>query len=461
MKKLLAILLAIVMVVGSQAAVFAAADSNTGRDLAVENGYAQQLKELGLFKGVSDTNFDLNRAPSRVEAIIMLIRLLGEEGTALSGSYTHPFTDVPAWADAYVGYAYENGLTKGMSATKFGSGTANAQMYTTYVLRALGYSDTDGLDFTYENPFTLAENCGILPSNVDKKNFLRADAVTISHASMTANLKNREKTLAEDLIEKSVFSKDIYADSYNETIQNTFKSEWIGEKKLKITVYGKIVKDSIYIASYGGAGGYYYGEYTGGELINNNYEITLETGWKIYVPIPKVVLRVFPSNLNPDEFENYIDWDNGAIPGEIGYFDGSLSETLRNFQKEFHGLKPNEEKEISGDGKIEITYEGERRFRVHISDYSINTDEVMCICFSVEGDDGDGDIREGYGHERGGAYYTVDGGDFIVDYSKWVGPSDEDKDRVTEFVKNKEFTYEYYIEFPNRASITYTGTYKL
>lgn len=68
------------------------------------NVKAAALKQLGLFKGVSETDFDLDRAPSRTEALIMLIRMLGKESEALSGSWRHPFTDVDSWADKYIGY---------------------------------------------------------------------------------------------------------------------------------------------------------------------------------------------------------------------------------------------------------------------------------------------------------------------------------------------------------------------
>ncbi|MBQ5355183.1 MAG: hypothetical protein IIU08_04870, partial [Clostridia bacterium] len=68
------------------------------RDTSEEETTAAALKSLGLFRGVSDTNFDLNRAPTRVEALVMLIRTLGKESEALGGNWTHPFTDVPSWA---------------------------------------------------------------------------------------------------------------------------------------------------------------------------------------------------------------------------------------------------------------------------------------------------------------------------------------------------------------------------
>jgi hypothetical protein len=42
---------------------------------------AMVLKQLNLFQG-TDSGFQLERAPSREEALVMFIRLLGEEGAA-------------------------------------------------------------------------------------------------------------------------------------------------------------------------------------------------------------------------------------------------------------------------------------------------------------------------------------------------------------------------------------------
>ena len=126
------------------------------RDLSGEEVFAQELKELGLFRGVSEPDFALGRAPTRVEALVMLIRVLGKENEVTEGVWRHPFTDVPKWADKYVGYSYSNALTNGQSQTEFGTGNANAAMYITFVLRALGFSDKNGEDFVWNNPFTLA-----------------------------------------------------------------------------------------------------------------------------------------------------------------------------------------------------------------------------------------------------------------------------------------------------------------
>jgi len=84
---------------------------------SLEEKLANDLKQLGLFVGVSEYDFDLKRAPTRLESLAMLVRLLGKEDEAKNSNCSHPFTDVPSWADGYVGYAYENGLTKGVSGT--------------------------------------------------------------------------------------------------------------------------------------------------------------------------------------------------------------------------------------------------------------------------------------------------------------------------------------------------------
>lgn len=170
---------------------------------------ASALKRLGLFRGVSDTNFDLNRVPTRTEALIMLIRVLGKEPEALQGNWSHPFIDVASWADKYVGYAFNNALTKGVSATAFGVGNANSDMYLTFVLRALGYNDAAG-DFNWAEPDALATSVGILSGGVDVSNFLRADVVLVSWAALKTDLKDGSQTLSENLVNAGAFTAEDY-----------------------------------------------------------------------------------------------------------------------------------------------------------------------------------------------------------------------------------------------------------
>ncbi len=144
------------------------AGTDAGIPPTLGNGYTYSIEcltELGLLRGTGES-LELDRTPTRAEAITMIVRLEGGEDEVQSGDFSHPFTDVPEWADGYVGYAYENGITKGMSETKFGSDIpVSGQMYVTMVLRTLGYADGNtyyGHSFTYDTPFGLAEELGLL-----------------------------------------------------------------------------------------------------------------------------------------------------------------------------------------------------------------------------------------------------------------------------------------------------------
>lgn len=208
MKKAISLILCITLFIGIMPMSFAA------RDTSFEETLAEDLKQLGLFYGVSYTDFDLNRAPTRIEALVMLIRVLGSEKEALAGTWKHPFTDVPAWADKYVGYGYEHGLANGVGLTTFGTGRANAAMYLTFVLRALGYSDAYG-EFTWDNPFDLAEQVGILTNGVDRANFWRADVVLVSYAALDVIVKGSGRTLADVLISGGVFTRETFNAYYD------------------------------------------------------------------------------------------------------------------------------------------------------------------------------------------------------------------------------------------------------
>ncbi len=161
---------------------------------------AATLKDLGLFKGTQN-GFELDRAPSRAEAAAMLVRLLGQEDAAKKLTYTAPYTDVLDWAKPYVQYLYENGLTKGQTATTFGAGgNCTAQQYATFLLRALGYSDAAGGDFTYANALAFAKEKGVVDEfNCDEKNFLRDHVAAMSYTALAAAPKSGEADLLTKL----------------------------------------------------------------------------------------------------------------------------------------------------------------------------------------------------------------------------------------------------------------------
>lgn len=173
--------------------------------------YADALNDLGLFSG-STNGYNLERSSTRTEGLVMLLRLLGEENRALNYKGSHPFTDVPSWADRYVAYAYEKGYTSGVSENLFGSQkTLTLNDYMTFLLRALEYNDKNG-DFTWANSADAAIDAGILSQSEvqaikDRNIFYRDDLVYTSYKVLFANCKNETFKLSDKLISSGIFTQ--------------------------------------------------------------------------------------------------------------------------------------------------------------------------------------------------------------------------------------------------------------
>ena len=190
------------------------------KNVRSEESVALRLYELGIIMGTGTNedgtvDFDLERAPTRVEMLVMLIRLLGKDSEAKAHSKTHPFLDVPEWADGYASYAYDNGLIKGVSGTSYDAQEpASAATYLTIVLRALGYSDGEGGDFAWDSPWALAAWCGILPPLVDRTVFLRADLISVTCAALYANVKGTRVALSDVLIMEGAFTAERFETAF-------------------------------------------------------------------------------------------------------------------------------------------------------------------------------------------------------------------------------------------------------
>ncbi|MGE5614750.1 MAG: transglutaminase domain-containing protein [Bacillota bacterium] len=168
------------------------------------------LKILGLVAN-SPGNFDLDRAPNRIEGAVMLIRLLGKEKQVKQGNYSHPFTDVPSWAKNYVGYMYENKLTKGVGNNRFGSyEPVTARQFVTFVLRSAGYEENR--DFTFDKVMDKAKEISLLSeaeiSALDKQGvFLRKEMFAISYGALSIKLKGTSLTLLDKLVSDNFIFK--------------------------------------------------------------------------------------------------------------------------------------------------------------------------------------------------------------------------------------------------------------
>ena len=165
---------------------------------------AEELSAIGMFRGTVNGGFELDRAPKRSEAAIMLVRLYGAEEEAAAayqnGEISHPFNDVGEIASPYVAWLYTKGITKGTTATTFNSNAAcTDKNYVVFLLRALGYED--GKDFQYAESLTFAEKLGFYQADYFEGPFLRDDLAAITLQALATDKKGGETYLLKSLID--------------------------------------------------------------------------------------------------------------------------------------------------------------------------------------------------------------------------------------------------------------------
>lgn len=192
MKRRISLLLAIVMVLGSFASVFANDIENPG----------EFLKEKGVLTGRLDGDLALDEKMFRRDAVIMLSRLLGVEEEAKAFEEE----GLPTWEDneiefyvPYLAWAQANEFFKGYSEEKFGpADNITAREYAILLLRALGYVE-EAADF--ETVYEFADELDIFVKVYADKD----DEITRGQmAQMTVNalyieMKDSEETLADHL----------------------------------------------------------------------------------------------------------------------------------------------------------------------------------------------------------------------------------------------------------------------
>ena len=196
------------------------------------NDKADVLKVLGLFAG-TDTGFKLEEPLLRVQGAIFLVKLLGKEADVKANNYTHPFTDVPAWANSYVGYLYQNKISAGIGGGKFGSlNLMTADEFTAFVLRAMGYVDK-GYNLT--NVILYAWMIGLVDNNEYQQyktggTFYRDDAILFMYNA----LKTRgytppatyQKYFAHQLVEQGAVNKELIIQS-GLLANDVFSPDWV------------------------------------------------------------------------------------------------------------------------------------------------------------------------------------------------------------------------------------------
>ena len=216
------------------ALLLATSSSNSSAYSAQNTDKADVLNALGLFAG-TDTGYKLEEPLLRVQGAIFLVKLMGKDAEVKANNYTHPFTDVPAWADSYVGYLYQNKITAGIGGGKFGSlNKMNMEEFTAFVLRAMGYVDKG---YTLTNDILYAWMIGLVDNNEYLKyksggTFYRDDAILFMYNA----LKTRgytppatyQKYFAQQLVAQGAVNKDLLVQNglFSEDV---FKDSWVAQ----------------------------------------------------------------------------------------------------------------------------------------------------------------------------------------------------------------------------------------
>ena len=163
---------------------------------------ADALHAMRLFLG-TPTGYNLQRPATRLEGLVMMLRLFGEEKAALAYAGDSPFTDLPDWGRPYVAYAYGKGYTKGTSTYRFTPDESiTPDQYMSFMLRALGYSDNTGGDFVWDRSVAYAVGIKLFSAAEEpliRNPFYRDQMVYISYYALTGRVKGGSNTLLDRL----------------------------------------------------------------------------------------------------------------------------------------------------------------------------------------------------------------------------------------------------------------------
>jgi hypothetical protein len=174
-----------------------------------------RLHQIGMFVGTGD-GYELERTPTRVEGLQVMIHLSGKADEALDGDWRHPFEDVPRWAEKYVGYAWQTGLTTGMGATIFGAERQMTfRMFCTLLMRVLGYIEGEG-GYTYATAVEDALRFNLVTEEMirlaDCENggtFLRGDMVLMANRLLHQSPEGEDRTVLQILVDRGLVDYDI------------------------------------------------------------------------------------------------------------------------------------------------------------------------------------------------------------------------------------------------------------
>lgn len=197
----------------SMSALFQTGMTSFGASTMEQKGKA--LYDLGLLQGYSKEKMELGLEDSltREQAIKLTLVFLGYTDKDLDLNAKPVFTDVKkgtGWAQPWVKFATDIGITSGISSTEFGYGQpVTKRQLTTFMLRALGYESA------WNQAAQIGEKLEIIQtSDLDdfNKESLRGDFAKIGYNTLTKAVRGTTYTMIEKLISKGVVDKNVASD---------------------------------------------------------------------------------------------------------------------------------------------------------------------------------------------------------------------------------------------------------
>lgn len=173
---------------------------------------AEKLNLLGLMNGygtLPDGSIDFGLADTitRQEALALLVRTLGHGDESSSNTYAMPFTDVSSWAVGIAGYAYNAGITTGISETLLGAeASITGRDLVTLMLRALGYSSS----FSWDNACQASDGIGLTHGQFGDgtEAITRGEAAEVFAKFLSLSFKGESYTVIQFLTDIGAVSSD-------------------------------------------------------------------------------------------------------------------------------------------------------------------------------------------------------------------------------------------------------------
>lgn len=140
LKKLISVIIAVIMIVGSFATV-SAADYKDVESTSSFYKAINVLSGLGIVNGDDEGNFNPKNDIKRSEMVALVCRMMGEEDIA-TNSASNAFTDVAAnhWAAGNIAWGVNRGIINGMGDGTFApDASVSYQDAVVMIMRALGY----------------------------------------------------------------------------------------------------------------------------------------------------------------------------------------------------------------------------------------------------------------------------------------------------------------------------------